>query len=382
MLPGSMVDEVTITAWDGDQIVTDLSGATDVSTTSVWGGVGDGDLTNPEVPSEFNRAWFRPGRIVIAVDGPQKWRGFVTGFNPTTDAEEGAGMVLEMSDGNSVLDGLPLLPEPELKVAEQSKESEVLQGPAYEILQDTIRLLAQRFDVPIVVAEGSGTAVVEPISFKADYKAAGKTLREAAETVGLAINARIWLPGDPLPAGVSVPAGGVIVTIDAPRQRHWVTWEDTDLESGNIEFKETVAGVGISSYEQPSGSGTETETRNVYRLVQHPNADRLGMWSGLAVDLGKEDKDDPFFDPLDELATFGETMGASAKAPDGGPFYVGVDYDLGDEVRVAISGIEATAIVTQIEQVVEFGVPEVQPSIGEPVLPPEQAVIREIINRS
>lgn len=382
-------EHVDITVWDETGMVADLTGATKASVTEVWNGVADGQLTYPGINPELLAAWARPGRLVLAIDGPMPTRCFIDKLRTAVDGETGLGTELDLAGAASVLDSQVLLPDPDLKVTEQTRDKNTIKGPAAATIEKIITQTVTRTGVPVALAPGTATgttAGTKKISVEASFNELGPALRDAAEDAGVAVNARIWLPGDDLPDDVSVPVGGVIVTVDAPRERHWVSWQDSDLPSGTVELTGATAAVGVTETKASGGDGdsngaggTGGQAASYGTVTDQTAIGQLGQWAGLETKLAATEADE---DPADKMTDYRETTAAEAEAPDGGPFYIGTDYVLGDEVVLDIGTVTATAVVTEVDQDIEMGISTLTPTIGDPVLPPDVAVIRKLLKRT
>lgn len=372
---GAISGEVVCTVFDESGMVCDLPGVTDGNIAEEFNGVADGDLRVPFVVDELVEAFKAPGRLVLAVQGPLSTRLFIEKLALTVDATDGLGMDLRLIGAGHVLDGIILPPVPHLPVHGQGEDKAVITGAATATLEQVITQCVAQAGVPVVVA-ANRNPVDTPVRVEADFSELGTKVREAAESVNLGVNARIVLDGDQLPAGVSVPHGGVLITVDAPRSREWVSWQDTDLTEGTIELTEATAAVGVVAYEEtfvPGNDPNQTETRTRHKLiVNEAQQASLGQWAGLQVTLDSKSSVDGDQDPGEDTATalaeHARSTSASATAPVGGPFFFGADYLLGDVVGVDISGVSATAVVTQVAMELDKGVGVVSASVGEPIL--------------
>lgn len=212
-------------------------------------------------------------------------------------------------------------------------------------------------NVDRLAAEGNPTAIkVVPVSetsptvtISARNKPIDETFKDAFELYGIDWDVRLWLPGDPVPAGMTLTTPCILVDARNGRDRRYIKFT---VESGGID-RRTFVGHHPESIATVVG-GPGEGTQRVYQKVVATDGRKaaLGAW-GFPESWIEDTNDDSAIrlqSGIDNNAETAGTAGLLISINDGFPWKAGPDDDywINDLVRAEVAGVPVTDRISRI----------------------------------
>lgn len=226
-------------------------------------------------------------------------------------------------------------------------------GPAATIAAAFINGSATRLGVPVAaVTPGSDASPLVYVNARFDTLA--DLLTDPLRGAGVTMPSVIWLPGDPMPSGLSLTRPTVVFSPRLPAVRPWLRWSDT---MGSVHKMTVVANqpggyrivVGLSGdYDASTGADTKTYDQ----LISTTRKTVVGDWglpevyvdAGDITAAGSESQ----VRAAMELGKYQGSASASFEIADADPFVFGVDYFTGDTATVTAAGASWAETITQV----------------------------------
>lgn len=226
-------------------------------------------------------------------------------------------------------------------------------GHAATVAAAFINAAATRLGVP-VAAVTPGSDASPAVFINARFDTLADLLSDPLRGAGVTMPSVIWLPGDPMPSGLSLSQPTVVFSPRQPTVRPWLRWSDT---MGSVH-KMTVVANQPSGYRIIVGLGgdydatTDVDTKVYDQLndtIQHAV---VGTW-GLpevyvdAADIVAAGTESQVRAAM-ELGKYQGSASASFEIADADPFTFGVDYSTGDTATVIAAGASWSETITQV----------------------------------
>jgi hypothetical protein len=213
------------------------------------------------------------------------------------------------------------------------------------------RLAAEGYPTPIKVVPVSETSPTVTIS--ARLKPLDEEFRDAFDLHGIDWDIRLWLPGDPVPAGMTLTTACILVDARNGRNQGYVRFTD---ESGGLARRQMVAhhpeamGTVIGG---PLATAEDPKTRTFQKVMATDGrVSALGKWGFPESWIENSDEDSTVRSQSghDNNAEIAGKAAVVLNIADRFPWQAGpdADYWTNDLVRAEVSGIAVTDRISRI----------------------------------
>jgi hypothetical protein len=201
---------------------------------------------------------------------------------------------------------------------------------------------------PIAVVPPPATDHTPTVTLKAKWTPLADLFADILRLQNRTLTIRLWLPGDPQPAGLSLTAPTYVVDIVAANNSPQIIWGDDTFMSRKVAIKAPSAYRGIIG---ESGSGT-AQTFDTYTDTSLKAS--LGAYGYPEIYLSAAAAAAGDTSQQDGQAQLAATEGGAAvvaAVQDGVPWTFGQDYVVGDLVGVRAFGLDIRQRVISVQMV-------------------------------
>jgi hypothetical protein len=231
--------------------------------------------------------------------------------------------------------------------AYDKRTGQVIQVAKAYVSANIARLAAEGFPTPIQVVPASETSPTVTIS--ARNKPIDEEMKDAFREHGVDWDVRLWLPGDPVPAGMTLTTACILVDARLGRSKGYVRFTD---ESGGIDRRQMTVHHPESLGTVIGGPGEGTARIFSKVMATDGRVASLGKW-GFPESWIENTDDDSAIRLQAGRDNNAETAGKSGlviNITDRYPWTAGpdADYWVGDLARADVSGVEVSDRISRI----------------------------------
>lgn len=320
-------------------------------------GVGVATIVGPEDgPIMQALATYRvPVPITLKAPGLPRWEGRVASVSATKETGQAGQAQVTLVDANKHLLKLLLAPVPGSPWSNQAAAAyDNRTGPLVTVAKayltaNLARLAAEGHPLRMQVVPTVGADASPAITLRARAKTYDELFTPTMRLNGYDTRVTFWMPGDPVPAGMTLTAPILLVDVVANRDQRYVLFSD---KRGGVSRRVVTASSPDAVAVVIGGPGEGTA--RVFQKVFAPGVDpAMDAWGYAEEWLDATDADDSATRIARGLEKLDELAGKSSvylEIIDGQPWRAGPDKDywIGDLVRAEFSGIEVSDRIDRV----------------------------------